>query len=88
MSKNRAAVELGRKGGKSRARSLSPEQRREIASQAAIARWHGHAPPAKTEANALLEVLKAAEPLLKHSCTAPRISATAFAVERYRPFLR
>ena len=41
--KNIGAVELGRrggiKGGKARARKLSPERRAEIARQAASARW-------------------------------------------------
>lgn len=41
--KNPAAVALGRlggkKGGKARAAKLSPERRREIARQAAAARW-------------------------------------------------
>lgn len=41
--KNQAAVELGRlggkKGGKARAESLTPEQRSEIAKKAAKARW-------------------------------------------------
>ena len=41
--KNKAAVELGkmggRKGGSARAAKLSPEQRREIARKAARARW-------------------------------------------------
>ena len=41
--KNPAAVALGRlgglKGGKARAKSLTPEQRSEIASKAARARW-------------------------------------------------
>jgi len=41
--KNQAAVELGRlggkKGGKARAKSLSPERRSEIARQAANTRW-------------------------------------------------
>lgn len=41
--KNPAAVALGRlgglKGGKARAKALSPEERREIASRAAKARW-------------------------------------------------
>ena len=41
--KNKAAVELGklggRKGGKARAAKLSDEQRREIARKAAQARW-------------------------------------------------
>ena len=44
MSKEEsAAAELGRigglKGGKARARALTPEQRREIARKAAAARW-------------------------------------------------
>lgn len=42
-AKNPAAVELGRlggkKGGKARAASLTPEQRSEIAKKAAAARW-------------------------------------------------
>ena len=41
--KNQAAVELGRlggkKGGKARAESLTPEQRSEIAKKAAMNRW-------------------------------------------------
>jgi hypothetical protein len=41
--KNPAAVALGRlgglKGGKARAKRLSPSERREIASRAASARW-------------------------------------------------
>ena len=41
--KNQAAVELGRlggqKGGKARAEKLTPEERKEIAKKAAIARW-------------------------------------------------
>jgi hypothetical protein len=41
--KNQAAVELGRlggmKGGKARAKSLTPEKRSEIAKKAAKARW-------------------------------------------------
>lgn len=43
--KNPAAVALGRlggqKGGKARAASLTPEQRKEIAKKAAKARWRG-----------------------------------------------
>lgn len=39
--KNKAAVELGRKGGAARARSLSSRKRREIAKKAAKARWQG-----------------------------------------------
>ncbi len=37
--KNKAAVELGRKGGKARAAKMTPEQRSEIARNAAKARW-------------------------------------------------
>ncbi len=37
--KNKAAVELGRKGGKARAAKLSRERRGEIAKKAAAARW-------------------------------------------------
>ena len=37
--KNPAAVTLGRLGGKSRAKRLSPEKRSESATKAANARW-------------------------------------------------
>lgn len=37
--KDRAAVALGRKGGKARAESLTSEQRSEIAKKAAAERW-------------------------------------------------
>ncbi len=37
--KNKAAIELGRKGGKARAAKLSKKQRAEIARKAAVARW-------------------------------------------------
>ena len=37
--KDKAAAELGRKGGKARAAKLTAEQRREIARRAARARW-------------------------------------------------
>jgi hypothetical protein len=37
--KNKAAVELGRRGGKARAEKLTPEQRTEIARKAAQKRW-------------------------------------------------
>ncbi len=37
--KNKAAVELGRKGGKARAAKMTPEQRSEIAKKAAASRW-------------------------------------------------
>ncbi len=37
--KDKAAVALGRKGGRARAAKLTAEQRREIAKKAAQARW-------------------------------------------------
>ena len=37
--KNKAAVELGRKGGQARAAKMTPEQRAKIARNAAKARW-------------------------------------------------
>jgi hypothetical protein len=37
--KNQAAQELGRKGGKKRAESMTPERRAEIAKKAATKRW-------------------------------------------------
>ncbi len=37
--KSKAAVELGRKGGRARAKKLTPEQRLEIARKAAAKRW-------------------------------------------------
>ena len=37
--KNKAAVELGRKGGKARSEKMTPERRSEIARKAAAARW-------------------------------------------------
>ncbi|MPY72894.1 MAG: RNA-binding protein [Alphaproteobacteria bacterium] len=37
--KNKAAVELGRKGGAARAKSLSKKRRAEIARKAAATRW-------------------------------------------------
>jgi len=37
--KNPAAVELGRKGGKARAKNMTAEQRRESARKAVDARW-------------------------------------------------
>lgn len=39
MAKDKAAVRLGRKGGKATAKKLTPEQRRESARKAAKARW-------------------------------------------------
>jgi len=40
--KSAAAVELGSRGGKKRASTLSPERRRQIARDAAIKRWKKH----------------------------------------------
>ncbi len=37
--KSKAAVELGRKGGKARAAKMTPERRAEIARAAAAKRW-------------------------------------------------
>lgn len=37
--RNKAAVELGRKGGRARAGALSPAKRRAIATKAAKTRW-------------------------------------------------
>jgi hypothetical protein len=37
--KNKAAVELGRKGGHARAEALSKKKRKAIAKRAAVARW-------------------------------------------------
>ena len=39
--KNKAAQWLGQRGGKARAKPLSPERRREIAKKAAKSRWGG-----------------------------------------------
>lgn len=38
-SKNTAAVQLGRKGGRARASRLSPKERSESARKAVLARW-------------------------------------------------
>lgn len=38
-SKNKAAAELGRKGGRARAERMTPERRQEIARKAAAKRW-------------------------------------------------
>ena len=42
--KNKAAVELGRKGGQARAKKLSKKRRAEIARKAAVERWSTHKP--------------------------------------------
>ena len=39
--KDKAAQSLGQRGGKARAKALSPERRREIAKKAAKTRWNG-----------------------------------------------
>ena len=39
--KNKAAQWLGQRGGKARAKALSPARRREIAKKAAKTRWNG-----------------------------------------------
>jgi acyl-CoA reductase-like NAD-dependent aldehyde dehydrogenase len=39
----KAAVAMGRKGGKARAEKLTPDERSEIARKAAKARWKAHA---------------------------------------------
>lgn len=44
--KDPAAVALGRKGGKARAKGMTMERRKEIAQRAAAARW-GKAPAAR-----------------------------------------
>lgn len=61
--KNSAAVALGRlggsKGGKARAKNLSPARRTEIAKKAAIARWgEKPLPDAQERAEKALEMLK------------------------------
>jgi hypothetical protein len=40
--KNPHAVALGKKGGKARIHKMTPEQRREIARKAVLARWAKH----------------------------------------------
>ena len=42
--KNKAAVELGRKGGQARAKKLSKKRRADIARKAAAERWSTHKP--------------------------------------------
>ncbi|NQV40688.1 MAG: RNA-binding protein [Nitrosopumilus sp.] len=42
--KNKAAVALGRMGGKARAAKMTPEQRSEIAKKAAKKRWESRPP--------------------------------------------
>lgn len=40
--KDKAAQEMGRKGGRARAEGMTPERRAEIARKAAAKRWGGH----------------------------------------------
>jgi hypothetical protein len=47
QKKNPAAVALGRKGGKATAKSLTSEQRTQMAKKAAAARWAKRAPAKK-----------------------------------------
>ncbi|MFY9910827.1 MAG: hypothetical protein WCF22_23510 [Candidatus Sulfotelmatobacter sp.] len=60
--KNPAAVELGRKGGHSRAQNLSPHERSESARRAAEARWEK---TKKRIESALQEITEGTEALLK-----------------------
>ncbi len=46
-----AAVDLGRRGGRARARNLTAEQRKASAQKAAKARWKGHKKQAKPKKN-------------------------------------
>jgi hypothetical protein len=39
---SKVMAEMGRKGGKRRLKTLTPEQRRESAQKAAAKRWEGH----------------------------------------------
>lgn len=41
QGKDKAAAELGRKGGAARAKAMTPERRAEIARKAAAKRWGG-----------------------------------------------
>ena len=47
--KNKAAVELGKRGGKRRAESLSAERRSEIAQKAAKTRWRKSPVPSEED---------------------------------------
>ena len=61
MGKDPAAVSLGRKGGKARARNLTPEQRKEAARRAVEARWEKTRKLAKEINERSKRLLKAAE---------------------------
>lgn len=67
--KNPAAVELGRKGGRSRARNLSADARSESARRAAEARWEKNRNRIES---ALEEITKGTKTLLKKSETSAR----------------
>jgi hypothetical protein len=62
--KNPAAVALGRKGGRSRAQKLSPNERSESARRAAEARWEKNQ---KRIESALEEITANTRTLLKRS---------------------
>jgi hypothetical protein len=50
IDRQKAAAELGSRGGKARARNISPERRTEIAKTAALTRWKkGRAAQGKKE---------------------------------------
>ena len=61
MAKDPAAVSLGRKGGKARARNLTPEQRKEAARKAIEARWEKSRKLVKEINERSKKLLKAAE---------------------------
>jgi hypothetical protein len=44
-----AAVEMGRRGGKARAKALTADERKAIARKAATARWKGHKKKSDTQ---------------------------------------
>lgn len=60
QAKNEDAVKLGKLGGLSRARNLSPAERKKIASIAARARWNRQ-PKAKPKLDVVLGMLETME---------------------------
>lgn len=70
--KNRSAVHLGRKGGFARAKKLSPARRREIARQAAQARWGRK--KGKVGMNKLRMIFLVASILILAACAGPRVA--------------
>ena len=52
--KNKAAVELGRKGGLARKRNLTPEQLSAIGKRAAAARWKKNNPVSEAQVSVSL----------------------------------